>query len=293
MASRAWTQGRELSNEAFAVVKANRYLLGYPIRAGVASIVVVVVLGGPAAVIAASSDSDVAAGIALALLIVAALVSAVVVARFQGGLVAAADKALRGEESSYEQGMRDSAGHTGTLASWGLINGTVGVVLGTLQSGGGQSGIIGIVLRIVGALVSVAWAAITFFVVPVIIFESLGAVPSIKRSASILKERWGPAVSGVVRIGLRLIVLLYLPGFLLIFAGGWIAISGDDPASITLGALLFGAGLLLCIVGGIVNSTVRSVFGVALYRFATTGQALGPFTEDQLVGSMLQKGEKR
>ena len=49
------------------------------------------------------------------------------------------DTALRGEPSSYEQGMRDSSGHVGTLTAWGLINGTVGVVLGTLQSGGGQS----------------------------------------------------------------------------------------------------------------------------------------------------------
>jgi hypothetical protein len=188
--------------------------------------------------------------------------------------------------------MQDSAGHTGTLTAWGLINGTVGVALGALQSGGGQDGLIGVALRVLGALVSVAWAAITFFVVPVIVFEDLGAVPAIKRSAALLKERWGPAVAGVVRIGLRLVVLLYLPGFLLIFAGGWIAISGDDPASITLGALLVGIGLVLCIVGGIINTTVRSVFGVALYRYATTGQALGPFTEDQLVGSMRMKGQR-
>ena len=251
--SSRWRQGRELSNEAFAVVKANPHLYGYPVRAGVASLGVVVVLGAPAAVVAASSDSDAAGITAIVLLIVAALACAVIVARFQGGLVAAADLALRGEEGSYQQGMRDSAGHLPTLTAWGLINGTVGVVLGALQSGGGQDGLVGVALRLLGALVSLAWAAITFFVVPVIVFESLGAVPAIKRSAAILRAKWGPAVAGVVRIGLRLVVLFYLPGFLLIIAGGWIAVSGDDPASITLGALLFGAGLVLCIVGAVVK----------------------------------------
>jgi len=218
--------------------------------------------------------------------VVAALASACIVARFQGGLVAAADLALKGETSSYQQGMHDSSGHVGALAGWGLINGTVGVLLSSLQSGGGQSGVIGLVLRLVGSLVSLAWAAITFFVVPVIVFEGVGAVPAIKRSATILKTRWGPAVSGVVRIGLRFVIFLFLPGAALLVAGIYVAMSGEDSATIALGALLVGIAIVLFVVGGIIQSTVRSVFGVALYRFATEGTAIGPFTEDQLVGSM-------
>ena len=288
----AWKQGRELSNEAFAVVKDHRFLLGFPIRAGIGSFVVLVVLGLPAALLAATSDSDAAAGSAIALLVVAALVAACIVARFQGGLVAAADLALKGEASSYEQGMHDSSGHVGALAGWGLINGTVGVVLSSLQSGGGQSGLIGVALRILGALVSVAWSAITFFVVPVIVFEGIGAVAAIKRSTSILRERWGPAVAGIVRIGLRFVIFLYLPAAVLLVAGIFVAMGGDDSATIALGALLVGIAIVLFVAGGIVQSTVRSVFGVALYRYATDGTAIGPFTEEQLAGSMTMKGEK-
>jgi hypothetical protein len=292
MASSRWIQGRELSREAFDVVKANRHLYGFAVRSAAFSVATLLVLGVLAVGAALALNDDLGGGIAFVLLIVAALVSACIVARFQGGMVAAADTALRGEPSSYEQGMRDSSGHVGTLTAWGLINGTVGVVLGTLQGGGGQSGGIGLALRVLGSLISLAWAAITFFVVPVILFEGLGAVPSIKRSASILKAKWGPAVSGVVHVGVRFAILFFIPGLLLIFGGGWLAVSGEDSATITLGALLAAIGLALCIVGGIMNSTVRSVFGVALYRYATTGEALGPFTEAQLVSSMKMKGEK-
>jgi hypothetical protein len=288
----AWTEGRELSNEAFAVVKEHRFLLGFPVRAGIGSFVVLVVLGLPAALLAATSDSDAAAGIAIALLVVAALLSACIVARFQGGLVAAADQALKGEPSSYQQGMHDSSGHVGALAGWGLINGTVGVVLSSLQSGGGQSGLVGVALRILGTLVSVAWSAITFFVVPVIVFEGIGAVAAIKRSATILRARWGPAVAGIVRIGLRFVIFLFIPAAVLLVAGIYVAIGGDDSATIALGALLVAIAIVLFVVGGIIQSTVRSVFGVALYRFATDGTAIGPFTDEQLAGSMTLKGQK-
>lgn len=288
----SWKQGRELSNEAFAVVKANRHLIGFPVRAGIGSFVAIVLLGVPA-LLAATSENDVAAGIAIALFVVAALVSACIVARFQGGLVAAADKALQDQPSSYRQGMQDSSGHVGALAGWGLINGTVGVLISGLQSGGGQDGVLSIVLRVVGSLISLAWAAITFFVVPVIVFEGVGAVAAIKRSAAILRQRWGPAVAGVVRIGLRFVLFLFLPAIALVALGVFVAVGGEDSATIALGALLVAIGVVLFVVGGIIQSTVRSVFGVALYRFAVDGTAIGPFTEQQLTTSMVMKGEKR
>jgi hypothetical protein len=47
-------------------------------------------------------------------------------------------------------------------------------------------------------------------VVPVLMFERLGIVDSVKRSASLLNERWGEGISGIGSIG-GAMVLIMLP----------------------------------------------------------------------------------
>lgn len=295
MFGQRWREGRAISDAAFAVVKANRFLIGFPVRAGIASVVIFLVLGIPAAVLAAleGEASGPAAAAAIVLVLVAVFGSAIVVARFQGGLVAAADACLHGTESSYDDGMAAVRGRTGALAGWAAINATVGLVLSTLQSGGGQDGFIGIALRVLGALVSVAWAFVTFFVVPVIVFEQAGAIDGVKRSAALIRQRWGTTVSGVVRIGVRFAIFLFLPAIVLVAGGAYLAVTGAGVGLEGLGVLLVLVGALLFVAGAVVQTTVRSVFGVALYRWATEGEVIGPFSEEQLTRAAVLKGERR
>jgi hypothetical protein len=42
------------------------------------------------------------------------------------------------------------------------------------------------------------WEVITFLVVPVLLYEPVGPVDGIKRSASIFKQRWGDQMTGNV-----------------------------------------------------------------------------------------------
>jgi hypothetical protein len=54
----------------------------------------------------------------------------------------------------------------------------------------------GILGRIVGLIGAVAWSVLTFFVVPVLIFEDAKVGDAIKRSSHIFKERWGEQFAG-------------------------------------------------------------------------------------------------
>ena len=64
-------------------------------------------------------------------------------------------------------------------------------------------------------------------------------------------------------------------------ADSWAAALGG-PA-IVLGVLAALAGVVLIVVGAVKAATCRTVFGVALYRWATGEGALGPFSEDDLI----------
>ena len=55
---------------------------------------------------------------------------------------------------------------------------------------------------LLGGLLEFSWAVITYFVVPVLVTEKVGPVTAVKRSAAILRAKWGESLAGEARIGL-------------------------------------------------------------------------------------------
>ena len=62
---------------------------------------------------------------------------------------------------------------------------TVGLIFRLLEENLGKIG------QIIAALAGVAWSITTFFVVPVLAYENLTPIAAFKRSAQIMKEKWG------------------------------------------------------------------------------------------------------
>ena len=92
--------------------------------------------------------------------------------------------------------------HIGKIFVWALITATVGMILRAIQE---RSGIVG---RIVIGIVGIAWSVLTFFVVPVLLYEPVGVGESIKRSASIFRQRWGEQFIGNATIGLAIFIVV-------------------------------------------------------------------------------------
>jgi Family of unknown function (DUF6159) len=57
-----------------------------------------------------------------------------------------------------------------------------------------------ILLPLASRLAGAAWAIGTFFVIPVLAFERLGPMAALKRSATLVRERWGEGVAGTAAI---------------------------------------------------------------------------------------------
>ena len=129
------------------------------------------------------------------------------------------------------------------------------------------------------------WSVITPLVLPIIVLEQLGAVPAIKRSASLIRSTWGEAVFGSVRIGARFGLVFVLPGTVLLVGGIWVGVAVGG-AVLAVGALAAIVGVVLIIVGAVKAATCRNVFGVALYRWTTGEGALGPFSDEDLRGAV-------
>lgn len=66
--------------------------------------------------------------------------------------------------------------------------------------------------QIVAWLLGTAWTLMTYFVVPVLVFEEHGVVDSVKRSTGLFKETWGKKFASSFSFGLIWIVALLIQG---------------------------------------------------------------------------------
>ena len=267
-------RGWALSKKSWALLNEHRELIRFPLYGGIATTLLAIVFLGPGIYLL---DSDVLAG-AIPLLVIGVYVLSVVGFYFSVGLAAAADMTFRGQPASVSDGLAVSRQRFSQICGWAAISTTISVVMGALES----QGEIGaqIAARIVGA----AWSLVTFLAVPVIAIEGTGPVETLKRSASMFRQRWGQQITGGAAIGGIIFLAGLLPAAALI-VGGLVLWSSSS----FLGALLVVIGALLVAIALLISKALTGIFGVALYRYALEGEAVGGFTAAELESAVKQK----
>jgi hypothetical protein len=265
------SRGFRLARASWTVVRRDRELLILPVVSFACSIVVLAVFGAGMFGIGLPREGEsVSAGIyVLGFCMYVAL--AFVTIFFNAAVIGTATKRLKGEPASIRDGLALARAHIGKIFLWALITASIGMVLRAIQE---RSGLIG---RILAGVIGIAWDVITFFVVPVLLFEPLTVGDSIRRSAHIFRTRWGEQFTGNATIGIA-IVLLSIPVLIV----GSILIAAAPVVGIAFIVLSIGALMA-------VGSACSGVFNAALYRYATTGESSGAFSEEDLNGSFRPK----
>ena len=275
-----WADGKTLSNKSWGLLKENKYFLWFPIIGFLLALIPLALFGGGTIVLAVEDINVwaiVVGFIALILINFAFTISG-------AALVAAADEELSGRDSTLGYGFRKAFGRLGPLLAWSVIRAVVSALLGLLRGNNNDgAAIAGNLLAAIGAA---AWSIVTFFVTPYIMLKGLGAVPALKASVHMVKEKWGTQVTGGVRIGLRLLILI-LPAIALIIGG--IFLLNGSGASVSLGLVLLAVGFVLIIISALLSAAVQSIFSVALFHFTTGEGGYGPFTPEELNGVLTKK----
>ncbi len=202
---------------------------------------------------------------------------AVIGTYFSVGLAAAADMIFRGQQATVSNGLAISRSRFSQICGWAAVATTVGLVLSALEN----QGVIG---EIVSRVLAIGWSLITFLAVPVIALEGTGPLETLKRSSNLFKSRWGQQVTGNIAIGGAVFLFGVLPSALLIFAGFLIWASASFA-----GALLLVLGVIGLAISMLISSALSNIFGVALYRYAIDGEAVGGFTADELNSAVKNK----
>jgi Family of unknown function (DUF6159) len=269
-------RGWALTKKSWALLNSHRELIRFPLYGALATIPLAIVFLGPGLYLLDQKSY----GGAIPLLVLGVYVLSVVATYFAVGLAAAANKIFQGEEASVGDGLAVARSRFPEICGWAALSTAIGLIMGLLENQGGVFG------QIAARLVGMAWALVTFMAVPVLAIEGTGPFGTLKRSASIFKDKWGQQITGNIAIGGAVSLLGILPAALLIAAGVvlW-------PTSGAAAVVLILVGAVIMCVALLISKALSGVFGVALYRYAVEGEAVGGFTKEELESAVkLKKG---
>ena len=185
---------------------------------------------------------------------------------FNVALLGAAQLSIAGKDTTLGDGLRVANAHLGKVIGWALLTGTVGLLLSALES---NKNFGSIVRKILGT----AWSVITYFVVPVMIFENQAPTAAIGRSIDIMKKSWGENAGAQVGIGL--VVTLAVIALIVVAVG----VSVVLPPAMLLVLPLVAVGIPALVLLGM---AAKAVLSVGLYEFATGTASKGVFDPEEL-----------
>jgi len=266
-----------LIKESWRVISLDKEILLFPVLSGVALLFILLSFVLPVLFLGyfSGNDSDLQGGILLVGLFLFYLLCYFVVIYFNTALITCARIRLTGGNPVFMDGIRNANAHIVPIFIWAMISATVGLVLHLLQE---RAGIIG---QIIIGLIGMAWGLITYFVIPVMIFEEMGPVQAVKESASLFRKTWGETLVGQVSIGIVFVILAIvglIPVALALMSG-----------SFTLFILFVAIFIIYLAILLVVGSSLQGVYNTALYLYATTGNVPEAYSKEMIENAFAPK----
>ncbi|MBN9297832.1 MAG: hypothetical protein J0I41_12530 [Filimonas sp.] len=268
--SNGWT----LAKTSFQVLNNNKQLIAFPILSGIS---LILVIGSFVAAMFGFGFFDyffeegeskiVIYGVTFLFYII----NYFIIVFFNTALIHCAKLYFDGEQDiTVGKGLSFSLSRIGTIFTWAVVAGTVGAILKIIQE---ESGLIG---KIITGLIGVVWNVATFFVVPVMAYENLSPFAAIKRSSSIMKEKWGESIGANFSFGIVQFVLIL--GAMLV---GFIIGALIHPIA---GVIV---GVMLAFIIYAVISASQTIFICAVYR--NINGSLDEHFSQQMVDELFQR----
>lgn len=247
----------ELVKASWMILMRDKKLLAFPILSGIVTIFVIASFVLP--LIFAGSIFSLAshsiAGIILIFLFY--LLTSFVVIFFNVGLISCVCASLQGNETTIGEGLSSALRHIRSIFTWAVISATVGLILHMIEDRAGAAG------GLATALVGGAWSLVTFFVVPIFVFEEKGIIDAIRESWSLFRTTWGESVVGTLSISLVFVAIGCI-GFIIVLASLFM---GNTVVFISALALF----IILIAILAIVASAMQGIFVAILYMYAKKG----------------------
>lgn len=194
------------------------------------------------------------------------IVNYAVITYFNVALASIVLSRLGGGNASLNDGLQVAWSHKTSILQWAILASTVGILIKMVS----RSGRLG---RWIASMLGYAWRLGSYFVIPLLATENMGAAEALESSAALLKRKWGEVVVATFSFPL-LFGLLGVCGTAMIFLlAGFL---GQGVGFFYLLAVTYWVGLAILVF------CAEQIFIAALYRFATRDQASEGFSRPDL-----------
>tara|TARA_B100000214_G_C23939670_1_gene615065 strand:- start:44 stop:883 length:840 start_codon:yes stop_codon:yes gene_type:complete len=253
-------RGWKLSKLSWAVVKKDPELMVYTIFSGVMFLMAISMIYVPELLeMSWTNDGNGNFTTAYFAWIFCCYMSASIFVVFWNcAIVTSAHERLMGGDPTFASGIVNTTRHLPTIVLWGVISGTVGLILRALRMGASERR--DVFSQVLSFIAETAWWIMTFFIVPMIVIEGRGVKDSLSNSKSLFSKTWGETIGSGVGIGL-IGLLFAIPAVIV----GIFLYQLNPQAGMLVLAL--SVGLIV-----IWTNTAESVSRAALYMFAKTGE---------------------
>lgn len=250
----------ELFKASWAILRRDKELLVLPILSGAASILTVGAFAIPLLAtlgvdsLAGVGDAD-ATPMTYVLLVILDLVLAFITVFFNSALVAGAHERMEGGDPTLGSALAAASARLRRIGPWALVSATVSSIIRQIQE---RAGFLG---ALFGFLGGVAWSAVTFLVLPILVIEDVSVRDAVKRSSRLLRNTWGERLTG--HFGMGIVGLVAAAPFVLVAVAGM----ASGEVAVLVPALAIAVVGVLAVT--IVVQALSVVYQTALYRFAT------------------------
>ena len=264
-----------LARSSWAVLKADKELVLLPVISGIASLIVASSFILPI-ILAGSADIG---GATIGLLLLMYFVLAYITIFFNAALISAANERLEGGDPTIGSAIRGAARRAGKILPWALLSAVVSVILRAIEQR------VGLVGKIVIAVVGMAWTVVTFLVLPIIVVEGIGTGKALKKSGSLIRNTWGENLAGNIGLG--------IVGFLLILPSIALVAAGIASIGTGVGGVAIGLGVLWGIIVMVVMAALTGIYQTALYHFAVSSHVPSGYFDNTVMQSAFQTRRHR
>ncbi len=198
---------------------------------------------------------------------------------FNSAVVGCAAMRMNGQNPTLGDGFRICFARMPLIVGWAVIAATVGLILRIIEDKNRKIG------RLIAGLLGMAWTAVSFLVLPILVIEKKDPLSALKESTVMLKKTWGEQLMCNFSFGL-IFFLLFIPGIALAALGIFI---GASTGNTVLAVACIAVAVIYFIALSLIQSALQVIFQTALYYYAKHRTAPAGFDAATLGGAMYQR----
>ncbi|MFH1390848.1 MAG: DUF6159 family protein [Candidatus Diapherotrites archaeon] len=274
--------GWKLTKVSFSMLMEEKKLLIFPFLSAIFSILLLIGFFAPfiiTGVLSINPDTEQLGNILyLVVLFAFYLGTSFLAIFFNVALVHSVKVRIEGQGESLGASVSFAFSRFGVILQWAILSAIVGVILNMIESAARKAKGIGpLLLGILRGIIGLAWGLLTFFIIPVLVYQNLGVVDTIKKSGETLKNTWKEALfigfSTSLIFGILFLIWVIIGAIAVIFA------FTIQPIIGILVGLFFLFGFLVIIL---IQSAIGQIYKTLLYLYADQGVLPPGFSEAEV-----------